>query len=269
MQARVATVLALLVCVGAGAGSSHMHSGGVEAQVLAGQKAAVAQVRISFASAAPVGTGLQQHNMLLECHRSWAPASFDRFLHLVHVGFLDSQFFVRAIPGYVLDWNYGPTSRTTAHVYDALTWFKPSESDKDLGGKQMSNTVGMVAFGQEADGATKSEVFVNLADNGSRLDALSGGGGFWPFATVVEFDGKRVQGGQADDCHTLGELVEAAVNFQHGDVFFAGGASLDEANKRQQAVIAGGNEHIARTYSDLTQITSATIVRSAEGNGEG
>ena len=257
-----AVLVEILVCVVAG--SSHMHGRGVEAQVLAGQKAALARVRISFASAAPVGTGLQQHHMLLECHRSWAPASFDRFLHLVHVGFLDSQFFVRAIPGYVLDWNYGPTSSTTAHVYDALTWFKPSESDKDLGGKQMSNTVGMVAFGQEIDGATKSEVFVNLADNGSRLDAL-----FWPFATVVEFDGKRVQWGQADDGHTLPELVEAAVNFQHGDVFFAGGASLNEANKRQQAVIAGGNEHIARTYPDLTQITSATIVRSTGGNGEG
>jgi cyclophilin family peptidyl-prolyl cis-trans isomerase len=215
----------------------------------------VARVRINF-------TVSSQRSVVLECHRAWAPASYDRFLQLVRAKFLDGQFFVRAIRGFVLDWNYGPTTGTRgggSPFYEGLEWFKPAECEKRLGGTQQRNCVGAVSFGQEEDGTTKSEVFINLADNSDKLDGL----GFWPFARVVECCGAAVEGTGSRKRKSAKPAwvkeIEDMINFEHGDVFFAGGANAEKAHIRQKVLIAGGNEYIARTYPNLTQIITAEV----------
>lgn len=165
----------------------------------------------------------------------------------------------------MLDWNYGPTAGCTAqdadacaHLYAELEWFKPREAELTQGCIQRKNCAGTISFGQEEDGTTKTEVFINMADNSKMLDKL----GFWPFGKVVvskpSFEAGQTSGEAPNDA--VSELLAAwqgvagpnkrerrstkgstegtvpadtaAMNFSHGDIFFAGGASAKKAQVR-------------------------------------
>ncbi|CAD7932496.1 unnamed protein product [Amoebophrya sp. A25] len=160
---------------------------------------ATARFRIKFVTISARGEGgkdeVQEHKFIdLQLFREWAPASYDRFLQLAAAGFLDDQRFVRAIPNFVLDWNYGPTAGTKADptFYEQeLTWFKQGEANKKAGGQQRSNVAGTICFGQEEDKTAKSELFINLVDNEEKLDLI----GFWPFGIVTDFGSIRNAGG--------------------------------------------------------------------------
>ncbi|CAJ1360250.1 unnamed protein product [Effrenium voratum] len=198
-------------------------------------------------------TGGSGH-VLLDLHPSWAPFSCDRFLKLVDSQFLNGQRFCRAIEGFVLDWNYGPCAGASngadphSQLYQELPWAKPAE--RDAAGRRQKNLAGTVCFGQEDDGTTKTEVFINLVDNSARLDSL----GFVPFGEVV--GGSRPlegwEGGQLSD-----------FNFKYGDIFFAGGASPEKAQVRTKVLVAGGNGYIDKTYPGLTRITTCRRCEAA------
>ena len=202
---------------------------------------------------------------LLELHRAWATTSYDRFLCLLDAGFLHDQHLCRAVPGFVLDWNYGPTAGTGARdgdacakLYAELEWFKPQEVEPAQGCRQRRNCAGTISFGQEEDGTTKTEVFINMGDNSQVLDKL----GFWPFGKVIP-SVPSLEAGQTDREETSDEvrgLLSAwqgaaapekgdvrsrkaraegtapadapAMNFSHGDIFFAGGATAKKAHIR-------------------------------------
>eukprot|EP00392_Amoebophrya_sp_AT5.2_P010902 g10969.t1 len=116
----------------------------------------------------------------------------------------------------------------------------------------MPNSAGTIAFGQEDDGTTKSEIFVNLADNSEKLDAV----GFWPFGYVEEVavdgvttkmlrssrtsDGCKNSGANSDAegiKERLEPLLARVINFQYGDIFFADGASREKAHEELQEVV--------------------------------
>ena len=173
------------------------------------------RVRIDYETAGHSGY------MLLDLHPSWAPFSCERFLKLVDSEFLDGQRFCRAIEGFVLDWNYGPCAGASdasdphSQIYNEMPWAKPREVD--AAGKLQKNLAGRISFGQEDDGSTKTEVFINLMNNSARLDSL----GFVPFGEVVGTTGPCLdawEGGRLSD-----------FNFSHGDIFFAGGATPEKA----------------------------------------
>ncbi|CAE7022716.1 ppiB [Symbiodinium natans] len=210
------------------------------------------RVRIDYETASPSGEEIVKGHLLLDLHPSWAPFSCDRFLKMVDSGFLKEQRFCRAISGFVLDWNYGPCAGTAAaadthsQLYSELPWAKPRELDAT--GALQKNLPGRISFGQEDDGSTKTEVFINLVDNSGRLDAL----GFVPFGEVVGATGPRLErweGGQLGD-----------FNFSFGDIFFEGGASEAKAKVRTNVLISGGNAYIDKTYPNLTRITSCERV---------
>lgn len=267
--------------------------------------------------------------------REWAPASYDRFLLLLRKRFYDDQYFVRAIPGFVLDFGYGPAAGTMnatkskmnrtapagaeaekikkasavgrgddeqdqetdppslSSFYasdEQLPWFRPNVEDPATAhGKSrrrgkgravpMPNSAGTIAFGQEDDGTTKSEIFVNLADNSEKLDAV----GFWPFGYVEEVavdgvttmlrssrtsDGCKNSGAKSDAegiKERLEPLLARVINFEYGDIFFADGASREKAHVRQRLLIAGGSEYIKKQYPGMTKIRN---VQLHEGDGD-
>eukprot|EP00929_Paragymnodinium_shiwhaense_P108540 TRINITY_DN74862_c0_g1_i1.p1 TRINITY_DN74862_c0_g1~~TRINITY_DN74862_c0_g1_i1.p1 ORF type:complete len:305 (-),score=38.88 TRINITY_DN74862_c0_g1_i1:576-1490(-) len=197
----------------------------------------------------------QQDYFLIELHRSWAPVSYERFLALVRAGFFEEQRFVRAVPGFILDWNYAPTAGLDDNddplvrfYKDQLSWYAPNASDRQAGGRFQTNSLGTVAFGQEADGRTKSEVFVNLAAN-ARLDRL----GFWPVGRLLDLSSRSVAA-------QVQQWQSGQINFDHGDVFFAGNASSEEASRRQKKLMNGGNKFIDERYPGCTYITKVDIL---------
>jgi cyclophilin family peptidyl-prolyl cis-trans isomerase len=184
------------------------------------------RVRIDYETAGHSGY------MLLDLHPSWAPFSCERFLKWVDSEFLDGQRFCRAIEGFVLDWNYGPCAGASdasdphSQIYNEMPWAKPREVD--AAGKLQKNLAGRISFGQEDDGSTKTEVFINLVDNSARLDSL----GFVPFGEVVGTTGPCLdawEGGRRSD-----------FNFSHGDIFFAGGATREKAEVEMGTKLVSG-----------------------------
>lgn len=188
-------------------------------------------------------SGQKEGHLLLELYPSWAPGSCQRFLSLVDAKFLEGQRFVRAVDGFVLDWNYGPTggskgSDAQATLYNELPWAKVCELDS--GGAVQKCLPGTICFGQEEDGTTKTEVFINLVANSS-LD-----GQFIPFGRVLRDEEgplRHWRGGGLQD-----------LNFQYGDILFAGGASMEKAKVRTSVLVAAGNAYIDKSYPGLSWI---------------
>jgi cyclophilin family peptidyl-prolyl cis-trans isomerase len=202
---------------------------------------------------------------ILECYRDWAPVSFERFATLVEDGFLHDQYLVRAIPDFVLDFNYGPTggngSAQEWQHYQDLSWFGPNMDEPKWNATQQSNAMGTITFGQEDDGRTKTEVFVNIKDN-QRLDEL----GFWPFGRVVKTIIVADNGTASDsDATTViftrcnqdwTKQTQEALQMKYGDIYFADGADEKKAQIRQNLLIAGGNDYIARQFPGMSQLKS-------------
>ena len=188
-------------------------------------------------------SGHSEGHLLLELYASWAPGSCERFLRLVDAKFLEGQRFVRCVQGFVLDWNYGPTGGSRgsdAHsvLYKELPWAKVCELDR--GGEVQKCLPGTICFGQEEDGTTKTEVFINLVENRA-LD-----GQFIPFGRVIRDEEgplRHWQGGSLED-----------LNFHYDDIFFAGGASVEKAKVRTEVLVAAGNAYIDKTYPGLSWI---------------
>ncbi|CAD7925042.1 unnamed protein product [Amoebophrya sp. A120] len=224
------------------------------------QPGASCRVRFSFET-----FGRPTGEFTIECFRDWAPHSYDRFLQLAKEDFFQGQHFVRAIENFVLDFGYGPACGTrckedeTAALYEQLPWFFPNECEKKAGAQQQPNRLGTICFGQEENGSTKTEVFINLAHNQDKLDCR----GFWPFGRVVSYRRTGADSQAVSELTKRHEIVKAwqsgDIMFDHGDIFFAGGASTEKAMVRQQVLIAGGADYIKKQHPSLSLISDVAV----------
>lgn len=207
--------------------------------------------------------------LFIECYEDWAPVSYKRFMTLVEKEFLDTQRVYRAVPNFVLDFCYGPASgsmsdKADAKLYKELSNFTPKNDDKAGDDKRepRKNMAGTICFGQEDDGTAKTEIFMNLNNNGEHLDKL----GFWPFGKIIP-SADKAEGTGAGESPTkyckeaiVKLMSEKRINFVHGDCFFQDGAPKEKAMIRQNVLIAKGNEYIDKQYPKCTVLEKAEIV---------
>jgi peptidyl-prolyl cis-trans isomerase A (cyclophilin A) len=108
---------------------------------------------------------------VVEVHRAWSPRGADRFYNLVKVGYYDSVYVHRVIPG-LAQFGYHPDPRIN------LLWYERLVGDDPL---VESNTRGRISFAHRGLNTRTVQLFINRADN-SHIDVE----GFVPFGEVVE-----------------------------------------------------------------------------------
>jgi cyclophilin family peptidyl-prolyl cis-trans isomerase len=157
--------------------------------------------------------------------RDGAPRGADRFYELVTGGFYDGARLYRVRPKFVVQWGI--------HKDPAVQklWSQLQMPDDPV---KQSNRRGYLSFAMRGPSTRTTQVFINLAENGSRLDAR----GFAPFGHVV-----------------AGMDVVDKFYAGYGEVQPLGGGGPDPA--RMEAL---GEEYIQRSFPRLDQITSAKVV---------
>jgi peptidyl-prolyl cis-trans isomerase A (cyclophilin A) len=111
-------------------------------------------------------------DIVIECHRSWAPSGADRFYNLVKLGFYDDTRFFRAIPDFMVQFGIPGDPQVSAKWKDASIPDDPVVQ---------SNLRGFVTFAQSGQPHSRTtQIFISY-NNHPRLDA----GGFAPFAKVA------------------------------------------------------------------------------------
>jgi cyclophilin family peptidyl-prolyl cis-trans isomerase len=163
--------------------------------------------------------------VVLQAERALAPRGADRFYTLVRQRYFDDSRFFRVVPGRWAQFGIAGDPKV------ASTWRSKTLPDDPPKGP---NLQGAVAFAfAEKDGRT-TQVFVNLVDNSSTLDAQ----GFAPFAHVVE-----------------GMNVVLALNGEYGET--SGGGI--RAGK-QDPMFREGNAWLDREFPRLDRIVRATVL---------
>ncbi|MCC6794601.1 MAG: peptidylprolyl isomerase [Candidatus Hydrogenedentes bacterium] len=114
-------------------------------------------------------------NFTIECIRSWAPIGVDRFYALARNGFFNDSKFFRVIPDYIVQFGL------PAEPEKYADWVNSRIPDD---ANQVSNTEGTIVFAQPVNviNARSTQIYINLRDNSSTLDAMS----FKPFGRVIE-----------------------------------------------------------------------------------
>jgi peptidyl-prolyl cis-trans isomerase A (cyclophilin A) len=154
--------------------------------------------------------------------RAWAPLGADRFYNLVRHHFYNDMALFRVVPGFVVQFGLGPSGAVN-RVWD-------SARIKDDPVKE-SNKPGTITFATAGPNTRTTQVFVNLADNGS-LD----GQGFAPFGEVVS--------GMDVIRNLYGGYGETPTN--------------DQGN-----ITNGGEPYLEKKYPKLDMIKTATITSPA------
>jgi len=110
----------------------------------------------------------------VEVHRDWSPNGVKRFEELVRSGFYDGNRFFRVLPNFVVQWGL------SGDPIQDMTWMEQPIKDDPV---KQPNREGMMVFAksQMKDSRT-TQIFINLRDNSSQLDAT----GFAPFAKVID-----------------------------------------------------------------------------------
>ena len=163
--------------------------------------------------------------IVLRCERALAPYGADRFLTLVRAGYFDDSRFFRVVPGRWTQFGIAGDPKV------ASAWRSKTLPDDP---PRAPNVQGAVAFAfAEKDGRT-TQVFINLVDNSSTLDAQ----GFAPFAHVVE-----------------GMDVVLALNGEYGET--SGGGI--RAGK-QDPMFTEGNAWLDREFPRLDRIVRVTVL---------
>jgi peptidyl-prolyl cis-trans isomerase A (cyclophilin A) len=112
-------------------------------------------------------------NFIIEVHRDWAPNGADRFDELIRAGYYDDSRFYRAVKGRWAQFGIAGEPKV------AKEWRSRTIPDDP---RRMSNTRGMVAYAFAVPNGRSTQVFINLVDNSSTLDAQ----GQVPFGRVIE-----------------------------------------------------------------------------------
>lgn len=162
--------------------------------------------------------------IVLQAERALAPRGADRFYTLVRAGYFDDSRLFRVVPGRWAQFGIAGDPKI------ASAWRSRTFADDP---PKAPNIQGAVAFAfAEKDGRT-TQVFVNLVDNSSTLDAQ----GFAPFAHVVE-----------------GMDVVLALNGEYGET--SGGGI--RAGK-QEPMFREGNAWLDRQFPRLDRIMRAAV----------
>jgi len=112
-------------------------------------------------------------DIIIECHKDWAPIGVQHFYELVRAGFYDEARFFRVIPGFVVQFGL-PADPAMGEKYG-----KKTLQDDPVKG---SNTAGMVTYAKTgAPNSRSSQIFINTGNN-AQLDGM----GFAPFAKVIQ-----------------------------------------------------------------------------------
>ncbi len=110
--------------------------------------------------------------VVLEITRSDAPIGADRFYNLVKAKYFDGARFFRVVPGFVVQFGLAANPAMSA------AWNVPIQDDP----VKQTNARGTLVFAATGMPNSRTEqLFINLVDNGSRLDAQR----FAPFGKVV------------------------------------------------------------------------------------
>lgn len=160
----------------------------------------------------------------LEVARAMAPRGADRFYNLVRHGYYDETRFFRVVAGRWAQFGIHGDPRI------ATTWRTQTLPDD---ARQASNVRGAVTYAWAVPNGRTTQVFINLRDNSSTLDAQ----GFAPIGRVTE-------GMEVADALYAGYGEEAGGGIRGG---------------RQDPLFEGGNEYLLRRYPRLDYIRLATI----------
>jgi peptidyl-prolyl cis-trans isomerase A (cyclophilin A) len=122
-----------------------------------------------------------QGTIVMELDRANAPLSVKNFLALVRVGFYDGLVFHRVMPGFMIQAGYYTATTATKRANIVPV---PYEGDNGLRNRRA--TVAM-ARTDDPNSAT-TQFFINLVDNGAKLDhdSVPGGVGYAVFGRVIE-----------------------------------------------------------------------------------
>jgi homoserine O-acetyltransferase len=156
--------------------------------------------------------------------RMAAPRGADRFHNLVRLGYYDDSRFFRVVSGRWAQFGINGDPRI-AHAW--RTQAMPDDPRVE------SNVRGAVAFAWAERNGRTTQVFINLRDNSSTLDAE----GFAPFGIVT-------RGMDVADSLYAGYGEESGGGIRGG---------------RQDPLFEGGTEFLLRRYPRLDYIRQATI----------
>lgn len=155
--------------------------------------------------------------------RAWAPIGADRFYNLVRHHFYNDMAIFRVVPGFVVQFGLGPNGPVNR------VWEKATIKDDPV---KESNKAGTIVFATAGPNTRTTQVFINLADNGSSLDS----GGFAPFGQVVSG-------------------MQAIENLYSG---YGETTTNDQTN-----ITNGGKAYLERKYPKLDVIQTATVTSPA------
>ena len=119
--------------------------------------------------------------IVMELNRAKAPLSVRNFVALVRAGFYDGLVFHRVMPGFMIQAGAYTPEMAMRHASIAPV---PYEGDNGL-----SNARGTVAMARTSDpNSATTQFFINLVDNGSKLDqdSVPTGVGYSVFGRVIQ-----------------------------------------------------------------------------------
>lgn len=153
--------------------------------------------------------------------RAWAPIGADRFYNLVKAGFYDDVRFFRVLPAYIAQFGMHGIPNVES------TWRRQTLKDDRL---TQSNKRGFVSFASAGPNSRTTQVFVNMAENGAKLDHL----GFVPIGQVTPAAGMAVV-----------------------DQLFSGYTDQPD----QDRLRTEGNGYLTRSFPKLDYIKTATLAQ--------
>jgi len=112
-------------------------------------------------------------DIVILVHRDWSPLGADHFYELTNMGFYNGDYFFRAIKNFVVQWGMNGDPNTNK------TWSEITIRDDP---PRVSNKIGTVVFASAGPNSRTTQVFINLGDNSTTLDAQ----GFTPFGEVIQ-----------------------------------------------------------------------------------
>jgi peptidyl-prolyl cis-trans isomerase A (cyclophilin A) len=113
-------------------------------------------------------------DFVVQVTRAWAPQGADRFYNLVKHGYFTDAAFFRVVPGFIVQFGLN------ANPAINKVWEKAAIKDDMV---TQSNKLGYLSYAAAGPGTRTTQIFINLADNGSSLDNRPDH--FAPFGHVI------------------------------------------------------------------------------------
>jgi peptidyl-prolyl cis-trans isomerase A (cyclophilin A) len=178
--------------------------------------------RAALASRAPdlyrVKFATTAGDFMVEVHRDWAPLGADRVYNLVSNKFFNNEAFFRVVPNFIVQFGLSGDLAVN-HV-----WENTRIADDPV---TQHNARGTLVFAAAGPNSRTTQLFINLRDNASSLDAQ----GFAPIGTVTE-------------------------GMESVDKIYSGYGQ----QPNQGGITDQGDLYLNKNFPNLTRITSASII---------